>query len=176
MAPSAKEVSMHRAALVIALALAPVVLSAQAPVRLGLAGGVTTARNYEAGWHVQGSAGLALPVPRLGLRADLSYHSVSRGEIWRGAGLSERMTVPSAALGLTLALPRLGPVAPYAVGGPGWYRNDLGGGTEWHFGLHAGAGAAWRLGRAGVFAEARAHRIADGVNTRLIPLSLGLRF
>jgi hypothetical protein len=167
---------MRRAALVIALALAPVTLSAQAPVRLGLAGGVTTARSYDAGWHVQGSAGLALPAPRLGLRADLSYYSVSRGEAWRGSGLPDRFTVPSAALGLTLALPRLGAVAPYAVGGPGWYRDDLGGGAEWHFGWHAGGGVAWRLGRAAIFAEARAHYVADGGRTRLVPLSLGLRF
>src|SRR3712207_9286393 len=102
---------MQRAVVVLALSLAPIVLSAQAPVRLGLAGGVTTARNYDAGWHVQGSAELALPLPRLGLRADLSYHSVSRGEVWRGAALAERFTVLSAALGLTLALPRLGGLA-----------------------------------------------------------------
>src|SRR3712207_3377378 len=130
---------MQRAVVVLALSLAPVALSAQAPVRLGLAGGVTTARNYDAGWHVQGSAGLALPVQPLGLRADLSYHSVTRGEIWRELS-GRRLTVPSAAVGLTLALPRLGTFAPYAIGGPGWYRDDLGGGAEWHFGWHAGAG------------------------------------
>ncbi len=45
-----------------------------------------------------------------------------------------------------------------------------------HFGWHAGAGAAWRLGRAALFAEARVHHVADGGRTRLLPLSLGLRF
>jgi hypothetical protein len=161
---------MRRTALavLVGLALAPTPLLAQAPLRFGVAAGVTGARGYGAGWHAQASA--ELPLPRFGLRADLGYHSVPRGK------MPERLDVPSVALGLTLALPRLGPVAPYAVGGPGWYRNDLGSGAEWHFGLHAGGGLALRLGRAELFGEARAHVIRDGVNTRLTPLSLGLRF
>jgi hypothetical protein len=38
------------------------------------------------------------------------------------------------------------------------------------------AGAALRLGRATLFAEARAHFIADGVRTRLSPFSVGVGF
>jgi hypothetical protein len=166
---------MHRALFLIALVLVPAALSAQAPLRLGLAAGVTGARGYGAGWHVQGNADLALPVSRLGLRADLAYHSVSRASTWGGV-FARRFEVPSATLGLTLALPKLGPVSPYAVGGPGWYRDDLGGGAEWHFGWHAGGGAAARLWRATFFVEARGHFIADGVFTRLVPVSLGVRF
>jgi hypothetical protein len=163
---------MRRTALavLVGLWLAPAPLLAQAPVRFGLAAGVTEARNYGAGWHAQASVEAALPLPRLGLRADFGYQSVARGK------MPARLDVPSLTLGLTLALPRLGPVAPYAVGGPGWYRDDLGSGAEWHFGLHAGAGLALRVGRAELFGEARVHVIRDGVNTRLAPLSLGLRF
>jgi hypothetical protein len=157
-------------AVVLSLLFFSVPLLGQGPVRIGLAAGVTAARNYGAGWHAQASAETALPLSGFGLRADLGYHVVQRGE------MPTRLEVPSLALGLTLALPRLGPVAPYAVAGPGWYRDDLGSGAEWHFGLHAGGGLALRLGRAEVFAEGRAHVIKDGVNTRLVPLSLGLRF
>jgi Outer membrane protein beta-barrel domain len=166
---------MRHSALVIALAIAPAVLGAQAPTRFGIAAGPTAARGYGVGWHVQGTAELPLPVRRLGLRGDLGYHSVARPNTWDGL-FARRFDVPTAALGLTLALPRLGPVSPYAVGGPGWYRDDLGGGAEWHFGWHAGAGAASRLWHATFFVEARAHSIADGVFTRLIPVSLGIRF
>jgi hypothetical protein len=166
------EVHMHRAALavIVGLALATVPLRAQGPVRVGVAAGLTTGQGRGAGWHAQASAEAALPVERLGLRADFSYHSVRRGE------MANALEVPSVALGVTLALPRLGPVAPYAVGGPGWYRDDLGSGAEWHFGVHAGAGLALCVGRAELFGEVRAHVIKDGVDTRLVPLSLGLRF
>ena len=89
------------------------------------------------------------------------------------------------------AFPGASLVRPYLIGGLGLYNgkttiNGLGSSdSQTKFGINAGAGFDFGLGKAKLFAEARFHAIMKGVTDAtsgaektayMIPLTLGLRF
>ena len=72
-------------------------------------------------------------------------------------------------------------LAPYVIGGLGYYHESLsgslGGGSENHFGWNAGAGLTIPLTGFKTFIEARYNRISEnGGSTSYIPVSVGVIF
>jgi opacity protein-like surface antigen len=71
---------------------------------------------------------------------------------------------------------------PYVLAGVGVYHSketgqDAFGGSATKFGLNAGAGLNFRVGRAELFFETRIHDVfTDGPNVTFLPLTLGVRF
>jgi Outer membrane protein beta-barrel domain len=81
-------------------------------------------------------------------------------------------------------------IRPYLIGGGGVYNvkftgDDVPAGIDnstTKFGMNAGAGFAIKAGSAGLFAEARFHRVfntdipAEGDDTNFLPITVGVRF
>jgi opacity protein-like surface antigen len=177
---------------VVGLAVALCATSAQAQgLSFGLGGGAVIPTGSMAdlnttGWSAMAVARLKPPVAPLGLQVDAFYTRL---------GLEQDIDGHSRILGGTanavFAFPGASPARPYLLGGVGVYNGKTSvdglGETESEtkFGLNAGAGFDFGMGKANLFADVRFHAILKGgVDTEtgdettayMIPVTVGLRF
>ncbi len=172
-----------------------VALCAQAAQAQGLSFGVgggavvptgSMADVNSTGWSAMAVARLKPPVAPLGLQVDAFYTRL---------GLENDLDGHSRLIGGTanavFAFPGVSAARPYLLGGVGVYNGktsiDGFGSTESEtkFGLNAGAGFDFGLGKAQLFADARFHAILNGgvdidtleeTTAYMIPVTVGLRF
>jgi hypothetical protein len=136
---------------------------------LELAAGPVAGRGTGVGLHVSGRYAMPLSTSRLALRFE---GTLSTWRALRGLSPGEGRRVSSLGLSLERGLSSRG-VQPYALIGAGSYALQ---GTGLVFGLNAGAGLRFRIGRASLFTEARAHWVETEPGRRLVPLTFGVRF
>lgn len=177
---------------VVGLAVVLCAGSAQAQgLSLGLGGGAVIPTGSMAdfnstGWSAMAVVRLKPPVSPLGLQVDAFY---SRFGLENDIDGHSRMIGGTA--NAVFAFPGASPARPYLLGGVGIYNGkttvDGLGSTdpETKFGLNAGAGFDFALGKANLFADARFHAILKGgvdsqtleeTTAYMIPLTVGLRF
>ena len=155
--------------------------SAQRPVTLSLAGGVSLPVAHfhqvaNTGWHALASIGVSTFMQPLGLRLDGAYNRFSA----KSGGPTPAVT--SGTLNITYRLPMTNsPLSPFVIAGAGAYHLACSGtpscGTSTRFGWNAGLGTKFAaLGLKG-FLESRFHAVnARSGNIRYVPLTLGLTF
>jgi hypothetical protein len=176
--------SIAVSAAVLGLALSPVAVAAQAPLRLGLGGGISTpvgdiAETSSVG--VNFIASLTYTPPRLpfGMEIDATFHNFAAKA--DGGRNSHVMSVTG---GITI--PIAGTIGqPYLFGGAGYY-NTQGPMTETtdaerDLGAYGGVGIRWKTSKAQFHVRAGFHEIfaeksASGkVRSReMIPISIGV--
>jgi hypothetical protein len=169
-----------------------VMLSAQAAqaqgISLGLGGGVVVPTGDLADGTSTGFSGTAQlrvkpPVSPLGLQVDAFYTRFGLD------GVDGNSRVLGATANALFAFPGASPARPYLVGGLGLYNlktsiDGLGSSdSQTKFGLNAGAGFDFGLGKVNLFAEGRFHMIMKALNNGtdeksayMIPLTVGVRF
>ena len=177
---------------VVGLAVALCATSAQAQgLSFGLGGGAVIPTGSMAdlntmGWSAMAVARLKPPVAPLGLQVDAFYTRL---------GLEQDIDGHSRIIGGTanavFAFPGASPARPYLLGGVGVYngKTSIDGfgesDAETKFGLNAGAGFDFGLGKANLFADVRFHAILKGgvdsetleeTTAYMIPVTVGLRF
>jgi hypothetical protein len=170
---------MRRLLLLVAL-LAALPATAEAQPRLMVGGGVSAPSGdfsdiAEAGYHVKVAMQVGIPTLPVGLRGDGVLHRFGTAD----AAFADS-EVLTGALSLVFTLPGVG-LEPYFLAGVGTYRVETGPagaplqGTD--RGYHGGFGVVLGGLGLGAFAEVRYVQISgDLATTRLIPLTLGLRF
>jgi hypothetical protein len=154
-------------------------LAAQRAVSLGVGGGVTTPQDdleqsTDGGLHGMATLRVGVPVIPVHLRGDVMLGKLDGSPV--GGGDFE-FTHASVNVGYDI-LP-LAVVNVYAIAGAGYYWTKLGGDAERDRsgGWNAGGGVRLNLGALRLFAEARYHSIdADGVDVKLVPVTVGLMF
>jgi Outer membrane protein beta-barrel domain len=163
-------------------------LSAQRPLSVGVAGGVSVPDGSlrdgaRTGWHALGTLALGSPMQPLGLRLDAAYNRFAFTDQVRAALRGDGVqTVSSATLNASYRLPMTdSPLSPYLITGLGGYHTScsLGPGCAGsiRFGWNAGLGT--RLYTWGVtsFLEARYHRTTRaGRGVHYVPVTFGLLF
>ena len=169
-----------------------VVLSAQAAqaqgLSFGVGGGVVVPTGTLSDGNSTGYSGSALlrvqpPTSPVGLQVDASYTRFGL------EGIDGHSRMLSGTANAVYAFPGASMAKPYLIGGLGLYNGkttiDGVGSSESQtkFGLNAGAGFDFGLGKAKLFAEGRFHAIMKGVSdgsdektAYMIPLTVGVRF
>jgi opacity protein-like surface antigen len=170
-----------------------VVLSAQAAqaqgLSLGLGGGVVVptgdlAEGSSTGWSGTAQLRVKPPVSPLGLQVDAFYTRFGLD------GIDGHNRVLGGTANAVFAFPGVSAARPYLLGGVGLYNwkasiDGLGStDSQTKFGLNAGAGFDFGLGKAKLFAEGRFHAILKAVPDAsgeekagyMIPLTVGVRF
>src|SRR4051812_20401964 len=161
--------SMKRLCSVLALlVVTPVVARAQ--VGFGLAAGAVVPNGslgnaYDAGYHLQASVRLGLPLAPLGFRIDGTYDNFARKS---STGSSGSWQTTGAAVNAVASLPALPGL--YGTGGLGYYwsKSEVtsgvfsGSGTAKDVGYNIGAGFHFALTGFGAFVEARYTHIGGG--------------
>jgi hypothetical protein len=159
--------------------------------RMFVGPGVTGAS--QAGIHLRGFVDLPLDQSPFSFRAELFYNRLTSGSSTFDAGVNAKAALVDRSLGLTGSFigttSRAAAIAPYFSLGAGLFTTELGHNpdesssvvTETYsgmgFGLTAGAGLRFRLGRAEVLLDWRYYQAL--YNTRgssFMPLSIGLAF
>lgn len=129
----------------------------------------------DAGYHGQVGLFVSIPTVPLGLRGDGFFHRLSAPDV-----ALEDTQVLGGTVSVVYELPGIG-LVPYFLAGIGAYQIEAGplgaatkasdNGFHGGFGVNVGAGTG-----VGAFAEIRYIQInGDGVTSRLIPLTFGLR-
>ena len=171
-----------------------VMLSAQAAhaqgMSFGVGGGVvvpngTFSDGLSTGWSGSALVRVQPPASPVGLQIDAFYTRFGLD----GGGGNSRMIGGTA--NAVFAFPGVSAARPYLIGGLGLYNGKttitgLGSSdSQTKFGINAGAGFDFGLGKAKLFAEGRFHAIMKGTvdpttgNEKaayMIPLTVGLRF
>ena len=171
-----------------------VVLMAQAAhaqaMSFGLGGGVVVPTGTLSDGNSTGYSGSALvrvqpPASPVGFQVDAFYTRFGLD------GVDGHSRMIGGTANAVFAFPGASLVRPYLSGGLGLYNgkttiNGLGSSdSQTKFGINAGAGFDFGLGKAKLFAEARFHAIMKGVTDAtsgaektayMIPLTVGLRF
>ncbi len=124
---------------------------------------------YDTGYHLLVGVGLNPPLSPVGFRIDGMFNEFD---------VSGASSAKTRVLGLSgnLLVNASGGLGPYLAGGVGLYdTRPTGGGDRNDVGFNVGVG--FRLGLAGfsAFAEARYHRVGDGV-AQFIPVTFGVTF
>jgi opacity protein-like surface antigen len=137
------------------------------------------------GWSGTAQLRVKPPVSPLGFQVDAFYTRFSLDGV---DGHSRMLGGTANAL---FAFPSASPIRPYLLAGPGLYNGkttiDGLGSSEstTKFGMNAGAGFDFGMGKASLFAEARFHAIFKGAtdlatgdekSAYMIPITVGLRF
>ena len=131
-------------------------------------------KSFNSGFNLTGTVGInpvGLPV---GFRVDAAYNQFGAKGITnvkaKIAGVSGNVLVSMAGVG----------IAPYAIGGVGYYRvssSATGTVASNHFGFNAGAGLDVPLSGFTTFVEARYNRISEsGGSTTFVPVTVGVMF
>lgn len=164
--------------LVSLLAVLPAVAEAQP--RLMVGGGFSAPNGdfsaiAEPGYHLQAALQVGIPTLPVGLRGDGVLHKFGTAD-----AAFEDSEVLTGALSVVFTLPGVG-LEPYFLAGVGTYRVQTGPvgtpGESTDRGYHGGFGVVLGGLGFGAFAEVRYVQISgDLTTTRLIPLTLGLRF
>jgi hypothetical protein len=181
--------SMIRGAAVgLAVLLSAQVAQAQA-LSFGVGGGIvvpsgTLADGVGTGWNGMALLRVQPPASPIGFQIDAFY---TRFSLDGGADGHSRLLGGTA--NAVYSFPGVSMARPYLIGGLGLYNgktsiDGLGSSdSQTKFGLNAGAGFDFGLGKAKLFAEGRFHAImkgtadANGEKTAyLIPLTVGVRF
>ena len=171
-----------------------VMLGAQAAHAQGLSFGVgggivvptgSLSDGMGTGWSGTAQLRVKPPVSPLGFQVDAFYTRFGLDGI---DGHSRMLGGTANAL---FAFPSASPLRPYLLAGPGLYNgkttiDGLGSSeSSTKFGLNAGAGFDFGMGKAQLFAEARFHAILKGTvdatsgdekTAYMVPLTVGLRF
>jgi hypothetical protein len=176
---------------VVGLAVALCAGTAQAQgLSFGLGGGAVIPTGSMAdlnstGWSAMAVARLKPPVAPLGLQVDAFYTRLGLE-----GGVDGHSRIIGGTANAVFAFPG-GPARPYLLGGVGVYNGQtsidgLGSSeSQTKFGLNAGAGFDFGLGKASLFADARFHAILKGgvdsetleeTTAFMIPVTVGLRF
>jgi hypothetical protein len=139
-----------------------------------LADGVGTGVNGTALFRVQPAAS------PLGLQVDASYTHFGLD------GIDGHFRMLSATGNAVYAFPSASAARPYLIGGVGMYNGKAslaGAESQTKFGLNAGAGFDFGMGKAKLYAEGRFHAIMKGTadasgekTAYMIPLTVGVRF
>jgi hypothetical protein len=172
---------VRSAVLISAVALAASASSAAAQVNFSLGAGPTIGIGdlgdaTDMGYHAQLSAGFAVPVLPVGLRADGMFTRLP----FAGEGDGNYQVI-SGTLNAVVNIPSVG-ITPYLIGGVGFYNSkfdfdEADSESDTDLGVNVGAGIRFGLPGLGVFAEARLHNIfGDGDSVRMVPITLGVRF
>lgn len=177
---------------VVGLAVALCAGSAQAQgLSFGVGGGAVIPTGSMAdlnstGWSAMAVARLKPPVAPLGLQVDAFY-----SRLGLEGGVDGHSRIIGGTANAVFAFPGAGAARPYLLGGVGVYNGKVtidGFGSsdaETKFGLNAGAGFDFGLGKASLFADARFHAILKGgvdastfeeTTAYMIPVTVGLRF
>jgi opacity protein-like surface antigen len=161
-----------------AVSFAPATLDAQRLVSFGAMGGVTIPQGdlseLDTGFNVGLFADIGLPLLPIGVRADLTYHQMA------DHGHGDLQVISGTLNGKYTLLPT--PVlAPYVIGGVGYYSSKIDDGhdhdRENNFGINAGVGLQFSLVGLRAFAETRFHHLFEDHGTvRLLPISIGISF
>jgi len=164
-----------------ALVLAAGAADAQAQVGFQIGGGPSFATGdlgdaVDMGYNVQGSATLSLPLFPVSFRADALFN--------QHPGDDHGIRILGGNVNAVFSIPSVG-ITPYIIGGIGMYSSkatDEGDAEHDHesqtdTGFNIGAGVRLGLPGLAVFAEARLHSIStEGGSTRIVPVTLGVRF
>jgi hypothetical protein len=173
--------------LLLALALAPIALSAQKKVSLNLAAGLTIpqgdlADRVDMGWHGLATVNLSSPTQVYGLRFDIAHHRFNYGDDLRAAVGNGREQTTSATINLTYRLPMYdSPISPYLITGLGAYMTSCTQGPECdmqaHYGWNIGLGTRLYVLGFQSFIEARFHRTGHrGADVHYLPITFGITF
>jgi hypothetical protein len=152
--------------------------AAAAQIGIGIGGGPSFptgeyGEDASAGWNVQATLGIGVPMLPFGLRADgflNQFPSELEGnDRILGGTLNAELYFPSPM------------ISPYFTGGVGMYNVDITHGNhrdqETALGFNAGLGVRFNLLAFGAFLETRAHHVnTDHESTQFIPITFGLRF
>ncbi len=137
------------------------------------------------GWNGTAQLRVKPPVSPLGFQVDAFYTRFSLD------GVDGHTRMLGGTANALFAFPSASPVRPYLLAGPGLYNgkttiDGLGSSqSDTKFGMNAGAGFDFGMGKAQLFAEARFHAIFKGAvdatsgnetTAYMIPLTVGLRF
>lgn len=163
------------------------------PLGFGVVGGITSPSGdlsdvTSSGWHAGAFLELKLPVVPIGFRLEGAWHQFgSKGNN------SDSPRILAGTLDATYTLLPLPIIKPYLIGGVGEYNvrslpdpqplagstgfNGSGDITRSAFGINVGAGVRLQLPGFAAFVEARWHDIhTSGTRSRMVPVSIGLRF
>jgi len=183
--------SMIRGVVVgLAVALTAQAVHAQTGMSFGLGGGIVVptgslADGNSTGWNAMVVARVKPAVSPVGLQLDGFYNRFGL------EGIDGHSRLIGATANALYAFPSAAVARPYLIGGVGLYNgkttvDGLGSSdAQTKFGLNAGAGFDFGVGRARLFAEGRFHAIMKGVtdvNTGdektayMIPITVGVRF
>jgi hypothetical protein len=152
--------------------------TAAAQIGIGIGGGPSFPTGHyadeaSAGYNVQVSLGLGVPLLPFGLRADGFLNQfpsdLEGNDRILGGTLNAELYFPSPM------------ISPYFIGGVGMYNTSVTHGNHrdegTNLGFNAGLGVRFNLLAFGAFAEVRAHHVTgDHEATQFIPLTIGLRF
>jgi len=178
---------MFRAAAVAAaLIVGASAAQAQSPIKLGLAGGLTTpvgntADFTKAGYNGTVTLALNAPLVPVGLRIDGMFNQLKgkSDDALLGVDLPD-LSVSSVNANLTYNLLPLPVARLYLIGGVGYYRTefkDSGIDAEDNVGYNGGAGLRIGTGRTQIFVEARYHRVdVGGDRVEIVPVTIGFLF
>ena len=138
------------------------------------------------GWSAMAVARFKPPVAPLGLQVDAFY-----SRLGLEGGVDGHSQIIGGTANAVFAFPGVSAARPYLLGGIGVYNGKTSidglGSTESEtkFGINAGAGFDFGLGKAQLFADARFHAILKGgvdattfeeTTAYMIPITVGLRF
>jgi opacity protein-like surface antigen len=207
-----------RTAAALALGLAAVAgtagaqdLGATRTVSFGIAAGATVptgdvSDGWGTGFNVMGTLGLQPVAMPVGLRFDVSYHSLGgedfespivvdrrlRPNLQRTGPTPDRQLVPgdgfsgslpdlhiwAGTANAVLTVSNTGGIKPYVLGGVGLYNVGCDGcESETKFGLNGGGGLEFGLSGFNTFVEARFQSIfTEDSNVNIIPIVFGIRF
>lgn len=176
---------------VVGLAVMVAAQAAQAQgLSFGVGGGIvipTGSLSDGTGTGYSGTAQLRVkpPVSPLGFQVDAFYTRFGLD------GVDGHSRMLGGTANAVFAFPSASPIRPYLLAGPGLYNGkttiDGLGSSEstTKFGMNAGAGFDFGMGKASLFAEARFHAIFKGAtdlstgdekSAYMIPITVGLRF
>ena len=165
--------------IVVLAALTVTPATAQRAVSLGVGAGLTMPQSdlkqaTDQGYHGMATLRIGFPVLPVHLRGDV-MHGKLDGSPTGGGDL--QFTHASVNVGYDI-IP-LAVFSVYAIAGAGYYWTKLDGADdrERHGGWNAGGGVRLSLGALRLFGEARYHSIdADGVEVRVVPVTVGIMF
>jgi opacity protein-like surface antigen len=161
-------------------------LTAQRPLQLSLAGGLSTPQSdlkdvAELGWHALGAINVSSLLIPLGIRVDAAWNRFATSDDAPGVAAAD-LTVISLTGNLTYRWPMTNStLSPYIIAGLGAYRTDCnansGCESETDFGWNAGAGTKLYLLGFRSFLEVRFHATSRGAaNVTFLPLTFGITF
>ena len=170
------------------LLIAPTVASAQRPISVGLAGGVSVPQgNFgdgaTTGWHALGTLALSTLMQPLGLRLDAAYNRFAYSDAVQAVRAEDGYeSVSSATLNATYRLPMTdSPLSPYLISGLGAYRTECSTGpgcdATTRYGWNVGLGTKLYVLGFRSFLEGRYHRTERGDrDVNFFPVTFGLSF
>jgi hypothetical protein len=167
---------------------APLAVTAQRPISVGIAGGISLPQGdlgdgVDPGWHALATVGLGSLMQPIGLRLDAAYNRFAfDDEALAAADEEGSQTIGSLTLNASYRLPMTNsPLSPYVITGLGAYRSecslDVGCDASTRFGWNAGLGTKLNVLGFGTFIEGRFHRTTrGGASLAWFPVTLGIMF